>query len=197
MSFAFDFNVLSPYGKVNPQQTNDYLARLLQDHVDIEPFVANALGLRLPPGAPRSSLTVSITGPQPAGRVAAAVAAAAAAAAAAGGSGRLSTGGAGGGAARRGNNLEEEEEERGGHVVWVPTRAGQAPGAERGAHASAAAAAAVATGAGGGGSTSTMVVPPESHHWPGLALHLDGDRDLIPPAAIAALRPGQTAASHR
>jgi len=31
----------------------------------------------------------------------------------------------------------------------------------------------------------------------GLALHLDDDRDLIPSAAVAALRAGQSASTHR
>ena len=38
----------------------------------------------------------------------------------------------------------------------------------------------------------TKVARKQSCYWPGLALHLDNDRDLIPEVGLKALQPGQT-----
>jgi len=43
----------------------------------------------------------------------------------------------------------------------------------------------------------TKVARKQSCYWPGLALHLDNDRDLIPEVGLKALQPGQTAKTHR
>ena len=43
----------------------------------------------------------------------------------------------------------------------------------------------------------TKVARKQSCYWPGVALHLDNDRDLIPEEGLKALKPGQTSRTHR
>ena len=68
-------------------------------------------------------------------------------------------------------DAEDADASRGGRVVWVPVVVGRS-----------------------GGSGANARAP---CYWPGLCLHMDDDRDLIPESAVAALRPEHAAETHR
>ena len=165
--------------EVSPEQAAGYIERLRTQHADIEPFVAHGLGWRAPkkkksprpPRPPRLPETPE-TPETPAATLGAR-------------RGRppprstvgvahpqpVAAAAAGAEALAAAEDAEDADASRGGRVVWVP----------------------VVVGRSGGSGASART----SCYWPGLCLHMDDDRDLIPESAVAALRPDHAPDTHR
>lgn len=171
--------------EVSPEQAAGYIERLRYQHADIEPFVARGLGWRAPKQKKTEAEPANGPGPAAGGVEPAVVGDRTEHLVDHLGSRRppprstvgvahpqpVAAAAAGAEALAAAEEAEDSDASRGGRVVWVPVVVGRS-----------------------GGSGANARTP---CYWPGLCLHMDDDRDLIPESAVAALRPEHAAETHR